>query len=141
MHIAIVRQGTNYRCYFDHNNVYNFTRASNPIISPKRISVGLAEGSWAQNWVGKIRSFKVSLGLFGVSGTAYEYNGSGVAIPGAYPVYLYRRATGVLVASTMSGADGAYTFDGLISDEYYVMALDNTSPIQRSAIVDKVVPS
>lgn len=77
----------------------------------------------------------------GISGTVYEINDAGVYVPGAYPVHLYNRATGVLAASTMSLENGVYGFAGVTVDEYYVMAIDHTSPLQRSAIVDKVVPS
>lgn len=76
-----------------------------------------------------------------ISGTVYERNEFGVYVPGAYPVYLYNRATGALVSSTVSAEDGSYTLQGTEGEEYYIMAIDNSSPLQRSAVVDKVVPS
>lgn len=97
-------------------------------------------GSLSATAISEIEQYLVDKWKSAISGTVYEMV-NGVATPGAYPVYAYGRESGVLVASTTSAADGSYLITGLNDVEHYVMAIDNSAPIQRSAIVDKVVPS
>ena len=57
------------------------------------------------------------------------------------PVRLYERASGVLVAETRSGTDGAYRFDGIAADrEYLVLAYDDTN-IHNAAPADRISPA
>jgi len=113
----------------------------------------MLRGSWSTNFTGRVQLFEVTRGLAkytedfdpyqigSVSGTVYE-KANGVYIPCAQPVYVYDRSSGLRIRATTSDSLGHYEFNDLWPGmEYYVMAIDNTSPIQRSAIVDKVVPS
>jgi hypothetical protein len=83
-----------------------------------------------------------------ISGTVYEKNQAGVYVSGAYPVRVYRRADGVLAASTTSAADGTYTIDTLpIYDaqlnpiEYYAVALDTAATWQSPGLKEQVFPT
>ena len=83
-----------------------------------------------------------------ISGTAYEKNDAGVFVPGAYPVRLYKRSDGSLVASTTSAADGSYTLSNVpITDgegdpiEYYAVALDTAATWQSPGLAEQVFPS
>lgn len=83
-----------------------------------------------------------------ISGTVYEKDEFGAFVPGAYPVHLYRRSDGVLVASTTSAADGSYNIANLpITDglgdpiEYYAVALDTEAAWQSPGLAEQVFPS
>jgi hypothetical protein len=114
-----------------------------------RLTVGAAR-YWA-NFTPPTEPFPTQIGALGsFTGTVYERNPStGVFVPGAYPVRVYRQDTGVLVASTTSAVDGSYTIadlpaqegEALTDVEYYLVATDVTDPYQTPAIVAKVIPS
>lgn len=83
-----------------------------------------------------------------ISGTVYERDNAGGYVPGAYPVHLYRRSDGVLVASTTSAADGSYTISGIPRTdgegapiEYYAVALDTEATWQVPGLAEQVYPS
>jgi hypothetical protein len=83
-----------------------------------------------------------------ISGTVYEKNSGGVFVPGAYPVRVYRRSDGALVASTTSAENGGYIVSGLpLQDgeanpiEYYVVALDTAETWQSPGLAEQVFPS
>jgi hypothetical protein len=97
-------------------------------------------GSLSSTDIAEIEQYLIDKWRSSISGTVFE-RVNGQPTPGAYPIYVYERESGNLVGSTTSAADGTYLITGLNEVEHYVMAIDNTSPIQRSAIVDKVVPS
>jgi hypothetical protein len=97
-------------------------------------------GSLSSTDISEIEQYLLDKWRLSISGTAFEVV-DGTPVPGAYPIYAYERESGNLAGSTTSAADGTYLLTGLNEVEHYVMAVDNTIPIQRSAIVDKVVPS
>jgi hypothetical protein len=124
------------------------------------------EGSWDNaSWVvvGAHRAPVASTGTPVYISTAYKlveqapyrrstyYNGTAgifgiVAEDGVpmanYPVHLYERDNFTKIGSTLSAADGSYSFNGLNADlEYCVMAHDPTGPQPKNALVfDRVKP-
>jgi hypothetical protein len=76
-------------------------------------------------------------GALSISGVVTELN-----VPGAYRVFLHRQSDMQLVDTTWSSAvDGSYSFTGLKSQPYVVIATDHTDPIRSPAIQYNVVPS
>lgn len=159
MHVAVCANAGDYTVYVGGVSKGGGTN-DGPLLHPSGniFMVGYAGGS--SDFYGNVNDIRITDGVQrytetftppdehfcfpngNLSGKVYERNSSGVMVPGAYPVKVYDREMGNLYASTTSGADGAYSVNKLwTSREYYVMALDNSSPIQRSAIVDKVVAS
>lgn len=62
--------------------------------------------------------------------------------PASRPVRLYHRATGVLVRSAQSAADGSYRFDGLNPGEVYlVLATDADVNAFNAAAADLITPA
>lgn len=63
-------------------------------------------------------------------------------IPGAYPVRLYDRQTGRLLAETQSAANGDYAFSSLVNrlNGYFTVAHDYGNNPLNAAIADLVTP-
>lgn len=63
-----------------------------------------------------------------------------LGIAGSHRVYLYRRDTGRLVATTRSDAAGTYSFPNLPlrSSAYFVVALDDSGNPVNAAVSDYV---
>ena len=88
------------------------------------------------------------MSLGSISGTVYEKNDAGVFVPGAYPVRLYKRSDGSLVASTTSAVDGSYLIENILLEdaesnpiEYYAVALDTAASWQSPGLAEQVFPS
>lgn len=125
----------------------NTTGSYQGYIQDLRITKGVAR--YTETFTPPIESFPTgAIELGSISGTVYERNGSGVYVPGAYPVRLYNRADGSLVASTTSATDGSYAFSNIpITDlaydpiEYYAVALDTAATWQTPGLAEQVFPT
>ena len=60
--------------------------------------------------------------------------------PAARRVRLFHRLTGRLLRETVSGTNGAYEFNGLKYQEYFVVADDDPQATFNAAIADRVLP-
>jgi hypothetical protein len=64
------------------------------------------------------------------------------SVPVSRPVRLYDRLSGVLVAETLSAADGSYTISGVAANrEYLVLAYDPTTNRWNAAPADRITPA
>lgn len=76
-------------------------------------------------------------GAYRIAGTVNE-----LGVNGSYRVRLYKRQNGEVIAETWSASNGSYAFNYLanISNGYFVVAHDHTTPLNNAAIADLITP-
>lgn len=169
-HVAVTRAGNVYRLFFDGVKVHERTLSAFPVKFVYNYGDGFCIGrnTWDagsagsfQGWMDNIRitrgiarytsDFTAPDDFFdtvygSIGGKVYERTGA-AWVPGIYPVRLYNQATGELVATTNSTIDGTYMFDSVPANtlgadvEYYIVAVDESAPLQRLAVAERVIPT